>query len=56
MSHVVRRAIGPIFKNNPRVLIKGLTLCGGVKPIDDDSAGNRGHHKCKNHKKSYINV
>jgi len=37
--------------------IKGTNLvCGRMKPIDNDSAGSRGHHKCKNYQESYINV
>ena len=58
MSQVVRGAGGPVFKNNPKFLwqLKGLTLCGRVKSIDNDYVGSKGHHKCKNHQESYINV
>jgi len=48
MSHVVREAGGPIFKNNPKVMVKGTNLmCGGVKPIDNDFTSSRGHTSVK---------
>jgi len=55
----VREAEGLVIKNDPRVLmmIKGTNhFCGMVKHIDNDSTGSRGHHKCKKHQESYINV